>query len=225
MAEPIELHYWPTSNGHKITIALEEMGLPYVIRPVNINRGEQFDPAFLAISPNNRIPAILDPEGPGGKPISVFESGAILQYLGRKSGRFYGADERDRVAVDEWLFWQVGGLGPMAGQANHFRGKGPGKTVDQRHLAMAAIRYTDEVRRLWGVLDRRLEGRDYLCGDYSLADMACWPWTRNPGKYGMDPADFPNVQAWGRRMAERPAVKTALALEPGIRAAAAAAAA
>src|SRR5215469_6265173 len=126
-ARPIELYYWPTPNGWKISIYLEEAGLPYILKPVNIGKGEQFEPAFLKISPNNRMPAIVDPDGPGGKPISVFESGAILQYLGRKTGKFYPRDERARVAVDEWLFWQVGGLGPMAGQANHFRRYAPEK--------------------------------------------------------------------------------------------------
>ena len=219
MVAPIEVHYWPTSNGHKITIALEEMGLPYEVHPVNINRGQQFAPAFLAISPNNRIPAIVDPEGPDGKPISIFESGAILQYLGRKTGQFYPADERGRVAVDEWLFWQVGGLGPMAGQANTFRNKAPAKLIDQRQLAYGAIRYTDEVFRLWGVLERRLEGRDYLCGDYSLADMASWPWTRDYKRLGLDLAQFPNVAAWRERMESRPAVKAALAKGDAVRAA------
>ena len=138
MVQPIELHYWPTPNGHKITIALEEMGLPYEIKPVNIGRGEQFKPAFLSISPNNRMPAIVDPDGPGGKPISVFESGAILQYLGRKTGKFYGSDERSRVEVEEWLFWQVANLGPMAGQAHHFRGYAPVMTLDQRRRSARA---------------------------------------------------------------------------------------
>src|SRR3984885_9059933 len=148
MAQPIEVYYWPTPNGHKVTIALEEMGLPYEIVPVNIGRGEQFEPDFLAISPNNRMPAIVDPDGPGAKPISVFESGAILQYLGRKSGKFYGADERARVKIEEWMYWQMGGLGPMAGQRNHFRNYAPGIIHDQRQVAYGAIRYTNEVERL-----------------------------------------------------------------------------
>ena len=148
MSEPIKVYYWPTPNGHKVTIALEEMGLPYEIVPVNIGRGEQFEPAFLAISPNNRMPAIVDPDGPDGAPISVFESGAILQYLGRKSGQFYGANERERVRIEEWVFWQMGGLGPMAGQRNHFRNYAPGIIADQRQVAYGAIRYTNEVERL-----------------------------------------------------------------------------
>src|SRR5215813_13974638 len=170
---PIELYYWPTPNGWKISIMLEECGLPYVVRPVDISKGEQFSPQFLAIAPNNRIPAILDPNGPGGRPISVFESGAILQYLGRKAGQFYPRDERARIAVDQWLFWQMGGLGPMAGQANHFRLYAP------EQLDYAIKRYTDEVNRLFGVMDKRLADRPFLAGKYSIADMACIGWT-NP---------------------------------------------
>ena len=164
---PIELYFWPTSNGLKISIMLEECRLPYEVKPVNINRGEQFDPEFLAISPNNRIPAIVDPDGPDGKPISIFESGAILQYLGRKTGKFYPKDERGRVEVDQWLFWQVGGLGPMAGQAHHFRGDAA------EQIPYAIARYTDEVNRLYGVMNERLADRDYLAGRYSIADIAC----------------------------------------------------
>ncbi len=169
---PIELYYWPTPNGWKVTIMLEELGVPYEVKYVNIGKGEQFEPAFLKISPNNRMPAIVDPEGPDGKPISVFESGAILQYLGRKFGRFYGADERGRVEVDQWLFWQMGGLGPMAGQAHHFRQYAP-ETVPY-----GIERYTNEVNRLYGVMDRRLADRDYLAGNYSIADMACVGWVK-----------------------------------------------
>ena len=155
-AAPIELYYWPTPNGWKISIMLEECGLPYVVQPVDISKGEQFAPQFLAISPNNRIPAIVDPGGPGGRPISVFESGAILQYLGRKTGKFYPRDERARVAVEEWLFWQMGGLGPMAGQAVHFRRYAP------EPIAYAVARYTDEVNRLYGVMNKRLAEREFL---------------------------------------------------------------
>jgi len=164
--KPIELYYWPTPNGWKITIMLEECGLPYVVRPVDISKGEQFTPQFLAISPNNRMPAIVDPAGPGDRPISVFESGAILQYLGRKTGKFYPQDERSRVAVEEWLFWQVGGLGPMAGQAVHFRRYAP------RQIAYAIARYTDEVNRLYSVMNSRLANHEFLAGRYSIADMA-----------------------------------------------------
>eukprot|EP01133_Synstelium_polycarpum_P030807 gene30807-38489_t len=168
--KPIELYYWPTPNGWKISIMLEELGVPYDLKLVNIGKGEQFEPSFLKIAPNNRMPAIIDPEGPGGEPISVFESGAILQYLGRKFGKFYPQDERKRVAVEEWLFWQVGGLGPMAGQAHHFRQYAPEK------IEYGINRYTNEVNRLYGVMNRRLEGRDYLADDYSIADMASFGW-------------------------------------------------
>lgn len=210
MARPIEVRYWPTPNGHKVTIALEEMGLPYDIKPVNIGRGEQFDPGFLSISPNNRMPAIIDPDGPGGAPISVFESGAILQYLGRKTGRFYGRDERSRVEVEEWLFWQMAGLGPMAGQAHHFRQYAPAFLSDQRQVAYGAIRYTNEVERLYGVLNKRLQGRDYVAGDYSIADMAAWPWTIPWKLQGIALDDFPHLKAWYARMEARPAVKKAM---------------
>ena len=211
MSQPIELHYWPTPNGIKISLALEEMGLPYAIFPVNITKGEQFKPEFLKIAPNNRIPAILDPEGPDGQPVSVFESGAILQYLGRKSGRFYGANDRQKTDVEQWLFWQMGGLGPMAGQANHFRLYGPVFLKDQRMVAYGVNRYSNEVHRLWGVLDKRLADCEFLAGDYSIADMACWPWMRAPENHGVDPADFPNANAWRARIAARPAAVKALA--------------
>ncbi len=201
---PIELHYWPTPNGHKITIFLEEAGIPYEIRYVNIGRGEQFEPSFLKIAPNNRMPAIVDPEGPDGKPISVFESGAILQYLGRKFGRFYPADERRRAEVDQWLFWQMGGLGPMAGQAHHFRQYAPEK------IPYAIDRYTNEVNRLYGVMDRRLADRDYLAGDYSIADMASFPWTRSYQNQGQDLNDFPNLKRWFEAISARPAVVRAV---------------
>jgi GST-like protein len=210
MTQPIEAHYWPTPNGHKVTIALEEMELPYELRPVNIGKGEQFAPEFLAISPNNRMPAIVDPQGPDGRPIAVFESGAILQYLARKTGRFYGEDERARVAADEWLFWQMAGLGPMSGQANHFRNYAPAMISDQRQVAYGAIRYTNEAHRLYGVLESRLDGRDFLAGDYSIADMASWPWIGAWKNMGLDLAEFPRVQAWHERIAARPAVQRAM---------------
>jgi len=197
---PIELYYWPTPNGHKITIMLEECGLAYVIKPVNIGRGDQFKPEFLAIAPNNRMPAIVDPDGPGGKPISVFESGAILQYLGRKTGKFYPTEERARVACEEWLFWQMAGLGPMAGQAHHFRNYAPEK------IPYGIDRYTNEVNRLYGVLDKRLQGRDYVAGDYSIADMAIYPWVRPYKNQGQDLAEFPALERWFQRMRDRPAV-------------------
>jgi GSH-dependent disulfide-bond oxidoreductase len=199
----IELYYWPTPNGHKISIALEEMKLPYVLRPVNIGQGEQFAPAFLKISPNNRMPAIIDPKGPGGKPVSIFESGAILQYLGRKTGKFYPKEERARIAVEEWLFWQVGGLGPMAGQANHFL------NYAKEDLPYPKKRYTDEVHRLFGVMERRLADRKYLAGSYSIADMACISWVKSSLRF--QPLDeFPHLAAWLDRLMARAAVKRGL---------------
>ncbi|HEX4199533.1 MAG TPA: glutathione S-transferase N-terminal domain-containing protein [Caulobacteraceae bacterium] len=211
MSQPIEVHYWPTPNGHKVTIALEEMGLAYAIVPVNIGRGDQFKPDFLAISPNNRMPAIVDPDGPGGEPIAIFESGAILQYLGRKTGQFYPADERARVKVDEWVHWQMANLGPNAGQRNHFRNYAPGFILDQRQVAYGAIRYTNEVSRLYGVLETQLKGREFITGDdYSIADMMSWPWVFARDGQGIVIDDFPNIKAWHGRVGERPAVKRAL---------------
>ena len=200
----IELYYWPTPNGFKITMMLEECGLPYEVKYIIIGRGDQFEPDFLKIAPNNRMPAIIDTDGPGGKPISVFESGAILQYLGRKTGKFYPKDERARVEVDEWLFWQMGGLGPMAGQAHHFRQYAPEK------IDYAYDRYTDEVNRLYGVMDKRLKDNEYLAGDYSIADMAAYPWVRPYKRQGQDLAEFPNLEAWYKRIHDRPAVARAV---------------
>jgi GST-like protein len=217
MAQPIELYYWPTPNGWKISIALEEMGLAYDLKPVNIGKGDQFKPEFLAFSPNNRMPAIIDPEGPGGRPISIFESGAILQYLGRKTGQFYPTGERARVEVEEWLFWQVGGLGPMGGQANHFRSYAPSVIADTRYTAYGAARYTDEVDRLFGVMDRRLEGRDFLAGDYSIADMAAFPWACRYPIQGVQIDRFPQVQSWFDRMNARPAVAAGLKVGEDLR--------
>jgi GST-like protein len=204
--EQIELYYWPTPNGWKVSIMLEECGLPYVVHPVNIAQGEQFTPHFLAISPNNRIPAIVDPKGPGGRPISVFESGAILQYLGRKTGKFYPREERARVAVDEWLFWQIGGLGPMAGQANHFRRYAP------ETIPYAVARYSDEVNRLFGVMNARLTGREFLTGRYSIADMACVGWVRVAERMGQDLAEFPHLKRWFETLRERAAVKRGMGI-------------
>ena len=203
---PIELYYWPTPNGWKISIALEEMDLPYVMKPVNIGKGEQFEPAFLAISPNNRMPAIIDPDGPDGQPISVFESGAILQYLGRKTSQFYPKDERARVKVDEWLMWQMGGLGPMSGQASHFRLYAPNLVDDPKLFEYGQTRYTNEVNRLYGVMERQLQQSEYLAGDYSIADMACYPWIRGAKLFGQDMSEFPSLQAWFDRIDARPAV-------------------
>src|SRR5580698_8400878 len=207
---PIALYYWPTPNGWKISIMLEECKLPYVLKAVNIGQGEQFEPGFLKISPNNRMPAIIDPDGPGGKPISVFESGAILQYLGRRAGKLYPQDERARVQVEEWLFWQVGGLGPMAGQANHFL------TYSKEDLAYPKKRYTDEVHRLFGVMNKRLTGRKYLAGAYSIADIACWGWVTSSMRFqALD--EFPHLKAWQERLGARPAVKRGHALGAELR--------
>ncbi len=202
----IELYYWPTPNGWKISIMLEELGAPYAVRLVNIGKGEQFEPPFLKISPNNRMPAIVDPEGPGGQPISVFESGAILQYLGRKFGMFYPAGERQRVEVDEWLFWQVGGLGPMAGQTHHFRQYAP------ENVPYAIDRYTNEVNRLYGVMNKRLADRNFLAGEYSIADIACVGWVRPYRNQGQDLDDFPNLKRWFETIMARPAVERGMAL-------------
>jgi len=204
--KPIELYYWPTPNGWKISIMLEECDLPYVVRPVDISKGEQFAPEFLTISPNNRMPAIVDPAGPGGRPISVFESGAILQYLGRKTGKFYPRQERARTAVEEWLFWQMGGLGPMAGQAIHFRRYAPAP------LAYAVARYSDEVNRLYGVMNTRLEQREFLAGRYSIADMACVGWVRLAERQGQDLGQFTDLKRWYATIRVRPAVKRAFAI-------------
>lgn len=197
---PIELYFWPTPNGQKVSIMLEETGLPYEVRFVNIGKGEQFEPGFLKISPNNRMPAIIDPAGPGGEPISVFESGAILQYLGRKTGKFYPSDERARIEVDQWLFWQMAGLGPMAGQAHHFRNYAPEK------IPYGIERYTNEVNRLYGVLNRRLADREFIAGDYSIADMASVGWIKPYKNQGQDIEDFPHLKRWFETVMARPAV-------------------
>ncbi|MDJ1157164.1 glutathione S-transferase N-terminal domain-containing protein [Chelatococcus sp. SYSU_G07232] len=204
--KPIDLYYWPTPNGWKISIMLEECGLPYTVHSVNIGRGDQFKPEFLAISPNNKMPAIVDPEGPDGKPISVFESGAILQYLGRKTGKFYPADERRRVEVEQWLFWQMAGLGPMAGQTHHFRIYAP------ERLPYAVDRYTNETNRLYGVMNRRLADREFLAGDYSIADIACVGWAKLWERQGQDISDFPHLKRWLDTVLARPAVQRGLAV-------------
>ncbi len=211
MTKPIDLYYWPTPNGWKITIMLEELGAPYKLKYINIGRGEQFEPEFLKISPNNRMPAIVDHDGPDGKSISVFESGAILQYLGRKFGKFYPSDERQRVTVDEWLFWQMGGLGPMAGQAHHFRGYAPEK------IPYGIERYTNEVNRLYGVMNKRLEGNEFLAGEYSIADMACVGWVLPYERQGQDLNDFPNLRRWFDTMKARPAVRKGIEIGKDIR--------
>lgn len=195
----IDLYYWPTPNGHKITVALEEMGLPYTIHPVNIGKGDQFEPAFLKIAPNNRMPAIVDGD------ISIFESGAILQYLARKTGQLYGSSERDKIAVEEWLMWQMGGVGPMAGQAHHFLNYAP--TMDPPNvLPYAQDRYRNEVARLYGVLDKRLADNEFVAGDFlSIADCAIWPWAVGWEKQQQTLDDKPNLARWLDALAARPA--------------------
>ncbi len=216
MTLPIELYFWPTPNGWKISIALEEMGLPYTLKLVNIYKGEQHNPDFLKIAPNNRMPAIIDPEGPDGKPISIFESGAILMYLARKTGKFYGANERDRVAVEEWLMWQMGGVGPMAGQAHHFLKYAPAMGHD---LPYAKDRYRNETARLYGVIDRRLADNRYLAGDfYSIADMACWGWASLWEGQEQTLEDKPNLARWLDDVGARPGVKAGRALAAELRA-------
>ena len=197
----IDLHYWPTPNGHKVTMFLEEAGLDYRILPVDISAGDQFKPEFLAISPNNRMPAIVDDQPPdGGPPLSVFESGAILLYLGEKTGRFLPRDLRGRTTVTEWLFWQVGGLGPMAGQNHHFVQYAPEK------IAYAMDRYVNETNRLYGVLDRRLAGRAFIAGDdYTIADMACYPWIVPWTRQLQNLDDFANLRRWFDAIRDRPA--------------------
>jgi GSH-dependent disulfide-bond oxidoreductase len=205
--KPIDLYYWPTPNGWKITIMLEECGLPYAVIPVNISKGDQFEPAFLAISPNNRMPAIVDHDGPGGKRISIFESGAILQYLGRKTGRFYPKDERARVEVDQWLFWQMANLGPKAGEANHFRHYAVEK------LPYAITRFGNEMNRIYGVMNRRLADRDFIAGRYSIADIACIGWASRAERHGHDLSSFSHVRRWLETVLARPAVKRGLSVK------------
>ena len=203
----IDLHYWPTPNGHKITLFLEEAGLDYTIKPVDIGKGQQFEPAYLAISPNNKMPAIVDhAPADGGAPIRVFESGAILLYLANKTQSFLLQDLRGRVLVNEWLFWQMGGLGPMTGQYGHFNVYAPEK------IPYAIERYTKEAERLLGVLDRRLAGRAFIAGDtYTIADMACYPWISPYTKAPLDLAPFAEVRRWHAAIAARPATQRAYA--------------
>ncbi len=203
----IDVYYWTTPNGHKVTIFLEEAGLPYRVVPVNISAGEQFKPEFLAIAPNNRIPAMVDmqPFG-GGAPISLFESGAILQYLAEKTGRFLPRDPRGRFEVLQWLYWQMAGLGPMAGQNHHFVQYAP------ERIPYAIDRYVRETGRLYAVLDRRLAGREFIAGDYSIADMACYPWIVPYERQRQRLQDFPHLYRWFQVMAARPAVQRAYAL-------------
>jgi GST-like protein len=212
MTKPIDLYYWPTPNGWKISIALEEMNLPYNLHLVNIGAGEQFDPDFLKIAPNNRMPAIIDPEGPDGDPISIFESGAILQYLARKTGQFCGPTQRDRIAVDQWLMWQMGGVGPMAGQAHHFLKYAP-SMEPPNDLPYAKDRYRNEVSRLYRVLDTQLADNPFVAGDfYSIADMAIWPWASLWEGQEQTLDDKPNLKRWLDEVGARPAVQTGRAL-------------
>lgn len=208
---PIDLYYWPTPNGWKISIMLEECSLPYEVHMVNIGKGEQFKPEFLEISPNNKMPAIVDPDGPGGTAISVFESGAILQYLGRKTGKFYPQDERARVEVDQWLFWQMAGFGPMLGQTHHFRIYAPEK------VQYAIDRYTNETNRLYGVLNKQLENRQFVVGEYSIADISIVGWAKLWERQGQNIDDFPNVKRWLDDMLARPAVQRGLAINADAR--------
>lgn len=200
MTQPaIDLYFWPTPNGWKITILLEELGLPYKVLPVDIGKGDQFAPEFLAISPNNKMPAIVDPDGPDGEPVSVFESGAIMIYLAEKAGRLIPADPRGRLRVLEWLMLQMGTVGPMLGQAHHFRQYAP------ERIPYAVDRYTREAGRIYGVIDRRLADEEYLAGDYSIADIAVWPWLLGE-RQGQDFADYPNLKRWRDAVKARPAV-------------------
>ena len=202
----IDLYYWTTPNGHKVTIFLEEAGLPYRIHPINIGKDEQFQPHFLKIAPNNKIPAIVDDEpAGGGKPISVFESGAILLYLAEKTGRFVSSGLRERVVTLEWLFWQIGGLGPMAGQNHHFN------MFAAEKIPYAMNRFIKETARLYGVLDRQLADHEFIAGDYSIADMASYPWVVPYERQGQNLDDFPNLKRWFGAMKARPAVVRAYA--------------
>jgi GST-like protein len=198
----IELWTWNTPNGRKISVALEEMGLPYSVHPVNISKGEQFNPEFLAFSPNNRIPAIRDPKGPDGAPITVFESGAILIYLGAKTGMFWPADLRRQVPVLEWLMWQMGGFGPMPGQVHHFLG-----VENEQDRRYGLERYSKETKRLYGVADRRLAQVEYFAGEISIADFAILGWAWRHERHLIDLAEFPNVKRWYDTMMARPATK------------------
>jgi GST-like protein len=214
----IDLYYWTTPNGHKITIFLEEAGLPYHLHPIDINKGDQFTPEFLALSPNNRIPAIVDPQPVGAaspldaKPLALFESGAILEYLADKTGAFLPTAGAARYETLQWLYWQMGGLGPMAGQNHHFSRYAPEK------LSYAINRYVNETNRLYGVLNKQLEGKEYITGEYSIADMASFPWVKPYEQQGQKLEDFPHLQAWFERMSARPAVQRAYAQADAIHA-------
>ncbi|MES2752368.1 MAG: glutathione binding-like protein [Pseudomonadota bacterium] len=207
----IDLYYWPTPNGHKITMFLEETGVPYKIYPINIGAGDQFKPGFLEFSPNNRMPAMID-QAPadGGKPVKIFESGAMLIYLAEKTGKFMPADLRQRFDVMQWLMWQMGGLGPMLGQNHHFNAYAPEK------IPYAIDRYVNETNRLYGVLNKRLADRDYVAGDYSIADMAAYPWIVPYERQGQKLEDFPHLKRWFETIRARPATERAYAQGPKV---------
>ncbi|MGH8372741.1 MAG: glutathione S-transferase N-terminal domain-containing protein [Gammaproteobacteria bacterium] len=206
MNNPLDVYYWPTPNGRKVSIFLEETGMPYRVHPVDIGNGDQFKPDFLKISPNNKMPAIVDPDGPDGKPFAVFESGAILMYLAEKTGKFWPVSMRERYQVIEWLMFQMAGIGPMLGQAHHFRDYAPEK------IPYAIERYTKEAGRLYGVLDRRLAGQEYVAGDYSIADMAIYPWIVSHDRQGQKLDDFSHLKDWFGRIGTRPAVQKGMAV-------------
>ncbi len=208
----IEVYTWPTPNGHKVHIMLEECKLPYTALPVNIGTGDQFKPEFLKISPNNKIPALVDPKGPGGKPIALFESGAILLYLAAKTGKFLPKTDRAKYDVLQWLMFQMGGVGPMLGQNHHFRLYAPEK------LPYAIDRYTIEAKRIYGVIDRQLSANPFIAGKtYSIADMAIYPWLRNWKNQGMELTDYPHLKAWFDRLEKRPAVQRGCAVMAELR--------
>jgi len=203
----IDAYYWPTPNGWKLSIALEEMELPYRVIPINIGKGDQFKEDFLKISPNNRMPAIVDHDPPGGgEPVAIFESGAILMYLAEKSGKFLPTDLRGKYEVMQWVMWQMGGLGPMIGQSGHFKFYAP------EEIPYAKDRYWNEMLRLYGVLDKQLEGREFIAGDYSIADMASWPWIITYKRQGVDLDAFPNVKRWYKGLQQRPALRRGYAV-------------
>lgn len=206
MTQPLELYYWPTPNGWKVSILLEELQLPYQVIPINIMAGDQFKPEFLTISPNNKMPAIADPDGPGGEPLMLFESGAILLYLAEKTGQFIPQNSRDRYTVIQWLMFQMGGIGPMLGQAHHFRQYAP------ETIPYAVDRYTNEATRLYRVLDKQLAQADYVAGEYSIADMAIFPWIVPHERQGQNLADYPHLQRWFQAISDRPAVQRGLAV-------------
>lgn len=208
----IDLYYWPTPNGNKITMMLEECGLDYTMHPINITAGDQFQPEFLKLSPNNRMPAIVDHDpSDGGTPIDLFESGAILLYLAEKTGQFYPTDLRERYSVMKWLMWQMGGLGPMAGQNHHF-----GRFAAEK-IPYAIERYRSETSRLYGILNAALDGQSFITGDYSIADMACYPWIARYEWQEMDLGKYPNVQRWYEQIAARPATQTGYAKGEAVR--------